>query len=220
MGRMNRIDEHDRLIVAHRVEQVLVCVDEGLLSGVVEAARHGLRLAIAEAKTMQQGDQPRAAVAQPKAPLQPSADLPGAARTMGVDPIAQSDFLLAAETAAAAFVTKSLQPFNAALLISALPSADRVVVQQQSRRDALAAPSPIEKDNGVRPAGHAMFRKSIPRKPGQGAPVLSREKATTNHPPKPNPVRPQRQPVFRLLTESGYSVSGRPPGSAGVAVEV
>ena len=66
MGWMDRIDEDDGLVGAHRVEQVLVFVDEGLLFGVVEAARHGLRLAIVEAQTMQQGDQPRAAVAQPK----------------------------------------------------------------------------------------------------------------------------------------------------------
>ena len=63
---MNRIDEGDGLIGAHRVEQVLVFVDEGLLFGVVEAARHGLRLAIVEVQTMQQRNQPRAAVAQPE----------------------------------------------------------------------------------------------------------------------------------------------------------
>ena len=66
MGRMNRIDEGDGLIGAHRVEQVLVFVDERLLFGVVEAARHGLRLAIVEVQTMQQRNQPRAAVAQPE----------------------------------------------------------------------------------------------------------------------------------------------------------
>ena len=66
MGRMNRIDEGDRLVDAHRVEQGLVFVDEGLLFGVVEAARHGLRFAVVEAQTMQHGDQPRAAIAQPK----------------------------------------------------------------------------------------------------------------------------------------------------------
>ena len=64
MGGMNRIDEGDGLIGAHRVEQVLVCVDERLLFGVVEAARHGLRLAIVEVQTMQQRDQRGAAVAQ------------------------------------------------------------------------------------------------------------------------------------------------------------
>ena len=58
MSRMDHIDESDRLIGAHRVEQVLVFVDEGLLSGVVEAARHGLRLAIVEAQAMQQAISP------------------------------------------------------------------------------------------------------------------------------------------------------------------
>ena len=50
MGRMNRIDERDRLIGAHCIEQVLVFVDESLLPGVVETARHGFRLAIVEAR--------------------------------------------------------------------------------------------------------------------------------------------------------------------------
>ena len=65
-----------------------------------------------------------------------------------------------------------------------MPIANRVVVQQQSRRDALAAPAPVEKDDGVRPAGHPMLRKSIPRKPGQGSPVVSREKTAANHIPR------------------------------------
>ena len=130
---------------------------------------------------MQQRDQPRAAVAQPKGPFQPSPDLAGAARAMGVDPIAQSDFLLVAEMAAAAFVAKSLQLFNAALLISAMPGANRIIVQQQSRRDALAAPSQIEKDKRVRSAGDPMLRKPIPRNPNQGLPVFARKKTTANH---------------------------------------
>jgi len=63
MSRMDGVDEDDRLVAVHRVEQVLVTVNESLLLGVVEAARHGVRLAIVKAQTMQQGDQPRAAVA-------------------------------------------------------------------------------------------------------------------------------------------------------------
>src|SRR3974390_1468373 len=182
VGRMNRIDEDNSFVGAHRVEQVLVFVDEGLLSGVVEAARHGLRLAIAEAKTVQQGDQPRAAVAQPESSLQPSPDLPGAARTVDVDPIAQSDFLLAAEAAATALVAKLLQPIDTALLISAIPGANRVIIQQQSRRDAFAAPSQIEKDDGVRSAGYPMLLKPLPGKPHQDLPVFGRKKAAANHP--------------------------------------
>ena len=54
-----------------------------------------------------------------------------------------------------------------------MPIANRVVVQQQCRRDPLAAPALVEKDDGVGSAGHAMLRKSIPSKPGQGPPVVS-----------------------------------------------
>ena len=94
MGRLNRIDEGDRLVDAHRVEQVLVLVDESLLFGVVEAARHRLRLAIVEAQAMHQGNQTRAAVAQLKCLLQPSPGLADAFGAVGVDPIGQSDCLL------------------------------------------------------------------------------------------------------------------------------
>ena len=132
---------------------------------------------------MQQGDQPGTAVALPEGPFQKGPDLSDAAGTMGVDPIAQRAFLLVAEAAAAAFVAEALQFGNAASLKGAMPVADRVVVQQQSRRDTLAAPALVEKDDGVRPAGDAMLRKSIPRKPGQGSSVLSRQKTATNHTP-------------------------------------
>src|SRR6202167_5171068 len=132
---------------------------------------------------MQQGDQPGTAVALPEGPFQKGPNLSDAAGTMGVDPIAQRAFLLVAEAAAAAFVAEALQFGNAASLKGAMPVADRVVVQQQSRRDTLAAPALVEKDDGVRPAGDAMLRKSIPRKPGQGSSVLSRQKTATNHTP-------------------------------------
>ena len=81
-------------------------------------------------------------------------------------------------------MAEALQPLDAASLVGAIPIANRVVVQQQRRCDTLAAPTPIEKDNGVRPAAHAMLRKSIPSKPGQGSPVISREKSAANHIPR------------------------------------
>ena len=92
---------------------------------------------------------------------------------MSIDPIAQSNCLLVGEAAAAAFVAKALQPLDATSLIGPMPIANRVVVQQQCRRDPLAAPALVEKDDGVGSAGHAMLRKSIPSKPGQGPPVVS-----------------------------------------------
>jgi len=182
MRRMDRIDEDDRFVDADRVEQVLVFVDESLLLGVVEAARHPFRLAIDKAQTMQQSDQPGAAVAQPECPLQPGPDDPGAARTMGADPIAQSDFLLAAQVAATAFVTEGLQPFDAAALKCPKPVANRIVVQQQSCRDAFAVPAPIEKNDGVGSAGDAMLLKPIPRNLSQGLPVGGCKKSAANHP--------------------------------------
>src|ERR1700739_3294183 len=100
---------------------------------------------------------------------------------MGVDPIDQSDCLLVGKVTAAAFVAKALQPLDAASLIGPMPIANRVVVQQQCRRDPLAAPAPIEKDDGVRSAGHPMLLKPIPRDPYQGSPVVSREKSAANH---------------------------------------
>ena len=65
-----------------------------------------------------------------------------------------------------------------------MPVANGVVVQQQGLRDALATPTLVEKDDGVRSAGVAMLRKSIPSKPGQGSPVVSREKSAANHLPR------------------------------------
>jgi hypothetical protein len=92
---------------------------------------------------------------------------------MGVDPIGHSDFMLHGEAAAAAIVIEGLQGFDPASLKSPLPVANRVVVQQQSLRDALATPALVEKDNGVRPAGDAMLLEPSSRKPGQRSTVVS-----------------------------------------------
>jgi hypothetical protein len=72
-------------------------IDEGLLSGVVKAARHGRRVAVVEVQTMQQVDQAGTAIALAEGPFQEGRDLWDAAGTVGVDPIAQRAFLLAAE---------------------------------------------------------------------------------------------------------------------------
>ncbi len=183
MGRMDPVDKGDGLIDAHRVEQVLVAIDESLLFGVVEAARHGLRLAIVKAQAMQQGDQARAAVAQRQCPLQPSPDLADAARAVGVDPIGQSHCLLVGQAAAAALMAKALQRFDPASLKSPMPVANRIVIQQQSLRDALATPALVEKDNGVRPPGDPMLRKPVSREPDQSSTVVGRKKSAANHAP-------------------------------------
>ena len=62
------------------------------------------------------------------------------------------------------------QPLDAASLIRPMPIANRVVIQQKCRRDALTTPTPVEKHDSVR-AGHPMLGKPIPRNPDQGLPV-------------------------------------------------
>ena len=52
-----------------------------------------------------------------------------------------------------------------------MPIANRIVVQQQCRRNPLAAPAPIEKDDGVGSAGNPMLLKPVPRNPDQDLPV-------------------------------------------------
>src|SRR5580658_11353342 len=76
-----------------------------------------------------------------------------------------------------------------------------IVVQQQSLRDALAAPALVEKDNGVRPPGDAMLRKPVSREPDQSPTVVGRKKSAANHAHEPNPIRLFRQAIF------GYSMS-------------
>src|SRR5271157_5668300 len=100
---------------------------------------------IDKAQAVQQGDQPRAAIAHPRGPLQKGPDLSDGVGTMAVDPRAQRLFLLAAEPAAAALMAKALQPFDAASRVGPMPIANRVVVHQQSRRHALGAPVLVEK---------------------------------------------------------------------------
>ena len=80
--------------------------------------------------------------------------------------------LLVGQVAAAAFMAKALQPLDAALLVSPMSVANRVVVQQQSRRDPFAAPGPVEKDDGVRSAGHAIFLKPVSGDPDQSSTVV------------------------------------------------
>ena len=59
---MRRVGEHHRLVVGQRPQQPLVGVNEGLLFGRVELARHRLGLAVFQSQTMQQRDQPGTAL--------------------------------------------------------------------------------------------------------------------------------------------------------------
>ena len=206
---MDGIDEHHRLVDLHRVEQVLVIVNESLLFGVVEAPRHGFRLAIVKAQAMQQDNQPGAAVALPKRPRQPRPDQPRAAGQFGADPIAEGGFLLAAQAAAGAFVAEPPQPLDPASLISATPVANCVVVQQQSRPDPLATPRLIEKDHRVGSAGDAVLRKPVPRNADQGSPILTRKKSAANHLASRIPLNRPVKPFLGFSRSQGiYQSSG------------
>ncbi len=99
---------------------------------------------------------------------------------IGANPIAQGGLLLGGETAAAAFMAEAIQPLDPASLISAMPVANRVVIQQQSGCNPLAAPPLVEKDDGVGSAGYAVLRKSVPRNANQGSPIVAREKSAAN----------------------------------------
>jgi hypothetical protein len=129
---------------------------------------------------------------------------------MGVDPIVQSDCLLVGEATAGAFVAKALQLLDAISLIGAMPIANRVVVEQQRRRDLLAAPALIEKHDRIGSTTYAMLPKPIPSKPGQGSPVVSREKSAANHIPRRILFAPNVKPFL------GFSMSRGIAPKAGV----
>ncbi len=69
-------------------------------------------------------------------------------------------------------MAKALQPLDAALLVSPMPVANRIVIQQQGLRDTLAAPALVEKDNGVRSAGDAMLLEPVSGDPDQSSTVV------------------------------------------------
>jgi len=57
-------------------------------------------------------------------------------------------------------------------------------------------------DKAVRPAGYAVFRKSVPGDLNQGSPVVAREKFAANHAASRIPFRHPVKPFVRLLRES------------------
>ncbi|KJB89907.1 hypothetical protein N826_10885 [Skermanella aerolata KACC 11604] len=75
---MHGVGEQHCFVVGQRLQQRLVGIDEGLLFGRVELARHRLGLAVFQPQTMQQRDQSGAAlVDDPERLLDPRSDLAG-----------------------------------------------------------------------------------------------------------------------------------------------
>src|SRR5438874_716408 len=101
-------------------------------------------------------------------------------------------------------MAKALEPLDAALLVSPMPVANRVVVEQQGLRDALAAPTLVEKDNGVGSPGHAMLLKPVSGKPDQSSTVCRRKKPAANHVHSRILIDSSVKSFFRLFNESRY----------------
>ena len=111
--------------------------------------------------------------------LDPGANFAGRPRQRLGDPGFQLLLLLVAQAALAALVAEARQPLDTLFLIQTVPSADRVVVQQEDLRDRLAAHPVVQQDQRVRAPGRRCAaepsrarsvnsrRDSLSRKPGR-----------------------------------------------------
>ena len=104
-------------------------------------------------------------------------------------------------------MAKALQPLDAALLVSPMPVANRVVVQQQGLRDALAAPALVEKDDGVRAAGDARAASPSRAMAIAACRGLSLRETRRKSCRQPDPIRPSRQAKFGFSISRGIAPS-------------
>ena len=207
MGGMHRVGEHHRLVVGQRLQQPLVGVDEGLLFGRVEFARHRLGLAVFQSQTMQQRDQPGAAlVDDPVLPLDPRSNLAGRPGQGFANPRLQLFLLFQAQPTGSAAVVEPGQPIDAVCLEQVVPRPDRGVVDQQHPADLVATHPTIPQHQRVRPTGQTMLSQPVPSQLGQVLPFLRCQKAAANHgAEKILPARSGKR-FFRHLTESRYRI--------------
>ena len=209
MGGMHRVGEHHRLVVGQRLQQRSVGVDEGLLFGWVELARHGCRPAVLQA--MQQRDQPGSAlVDDPECVFDPRSDLAG--RQGFADPRLQRRLLLQGQVAGPAPVGEPGQPIHAVFLEQAMPCPDRVGVDQQHPADLVATHPAIQQYQRVRPPSQTMFSQPVPSQ--QVLPFLRCQKAAANHGSEKILPPPAGKRFFRHLTESRYAMNSATPCSA------
>ena len=75
------------------------------------------------------------------------------------------------------------QAFDPALFKELAPTADRVVIQQQSVGDFSAAPPRVQQNQSVGPARHARRRRPIARQRDQLFAILFAKEAASNHKP-------------------------------------
>src|SRR6478752_10152114 len=207
MGRMDRISEQHDLVIAQRIQNLVVVLDERLLLVFIELTGDDIGLVIFEIEAVQQRDQPRAAfVNEAEFSRDEGANLPRRARQRGSDKGFQGLFLHSTQKACAAAYVKTGEPFDAALLKQLVPAADRVVVQQKRCRDFLTAPPVVQQHQSVRPPRQARRRRAIARQRDQMPTILRAEKAATNHAPSESPDPRKARNFSRLLNESGYTI--------------
>jgi hypothetical protein len=137
----------------------------------IEVARGFARLAVVEAEPVQESNQSRTAVAKSEVLLDPRPDHLGAARQPSRDPVLQRSLLIFRQAACATFMAEAAYAVQAIALVSTIPPAHRVIVQQQCRCDFGATPAGIEKNNRVRSPRDAMFGKPVTRQPYQRLPL-------------------------------------------------
>ena len=168
MGGMHRVGEQHRLVVGQRPQQRLVGVDEGLLSGRVELARHRLGLAMFQSQTMQQRNQPGTALVDNlELVFDPRADHPGRPRQGVADPGLQLVLLLQGQLAGATPVVESGQAIDPVFLEKPVPRPDRIVVDQQHPTNILAAHPAVQQHQCVRSPGQTMLGRPVPSQIGQ-----------------------------------------------------
>src|SRR3954471_21165420 len=197
MGGMHGVGEQHCFVVGQRLQQPLVGVDEGLLFGRVELARHRLRLAMFQPQTMQQRNQPGAAlVDDPEPLLDPRSDLAGRPRQGFANPCLQRRLLVQAQWTGPAAVVEAGQAIDAILLEQVVPRPDRVVVDQQHPADLVATHPAIQQHQRIRPPGQTMLSQPVSSQLSQVLPFLRCQKAAANHGAEKNPSTPVWQAVF------------------------
>src|ERR1700746_3740513 len=207
MGRMDRISEQYDLVIAQRIQKLIIALDKLLLLVFIKLAGDGIGLVIFEPEAMQQRDQSRAAFVNEAEFLRDEGpDFPRRARQRGSDKGFQGLFLHSTQKACAAAYVKTGEPLDATLLKQLVPAADRVVVQQKSCRDFLTAPPVVQQHQSVRPPRQARRRRPIARQRDQMPTILRAEKAAANHAPSESTDRRKARNFSRLFNESGYSI--------------
>ena len=178
---MDGVDVDDRLVRAERIAQILVRVDELLLSFHVDLARHGFRLLPVEADAVHQLDQSGASIVQSE-PLQDElSDFGGRRRQRLRRPGAQFVDLQGRQRTGAAVQIEQDERLDATVLeCLASRGADGGVVDVERLGDLGEGPALVEQQHRVRPAGDAMLLQPVPGDLHQVGPVRCTEETTVH----------------------------------------